>query len=81
MLLETVINIVKDYEKQNPGSGDRGSMADALDIAEITANNIKGIIQSGELDPDMVDLVPFDEVKENLLANTEETDPDDEEDE
>lgn len=67
-MLELLIGVAKDYQ----GPGDRGSMADALDIARMCAGNVESIIQNGYLDPEKVELVPFEQVEQSFIEKPEE---------
>lgn len=61
-MLELLLVMAKDYDKSNPTSSDRASMADLLDIANMAQGHVNGIIQTGLMDPDEVQLLPFEEV-------------------
>ncbi len=73
-MLELLLVMAKDYDKTNPTSSDRASMADLLDIANMAQGHVNGIIQAGLMDPDEVQLLPFEEV--SIQAVPTEPDPD-----
>jgi hypothetical protein len=62
-MLELLLVMAKDYDKANPTSSDRASMADLLDIANMAQGHVNGIIQAGLLDPDEVQLLPYEQVE------------------
>jgi len=64
-LLEHLIEVAKDYNKN--AKSDKASMADLLDICQMTSGHIKAICDQGLLDPDEVKLLPFEEVKPELI--------------
>lgn len=66
--LELLLTLYKDYDAQNPGAADALSVADLLDICDMTHGHILGIIQAGILDPAAVELVPYEEVKPEVTV-------------
>lgn len=69
-ILELLLTLPKDYDATNPAAGDAISMADLLDICDMTHGHITGIIQAGLLDPAAVELVPFDQVKPEVTVES-----------
>jgi hypothetical protein len=65
-LLELLIVMAKDYNKANPNGPDIASVADLLDIVHMTEGNVQGILKQGGINPDDIELVPFDEVKPSV---------------
>jgi hypothetical protein len=62
-MLELLLAMAQDYDKTNPATNDKASMADLLDICDMTRGHIAGICEAGVLDTDDVQLLPFEEVQ------------------
>ncbi len=69
LMLELLLTVAKDYEKTDPPPADRASLADLLDIANMTQGHISGIINQGLLDPDDVKLLPYEQVTPALSTD------------
>lgn len=65
-MMELLIAMAKDYDKANPTGSDKASMADLLDICQMTQGHIAGICNAGVLDPDAVELPPYEEVQPEI---------------
>lgn len=65
-MLELLIAMAVDYDKAQENGSDRASVADLMDIAQMTVNSISGIIQTGNLDPVTLELLPYEEVKPEI---------------
>lgn len=70
-LLELLLTLHKDYDATNPNGADALTVADLLDICDMTHGHVLGIIQAGVLDPAAVELVPFEETKGEVTITTE----------
>jgi hypothetical protein len=73
-MLELLLTMAQDYDKT--GSGDSASMLDLLDIAQMAAGHIGGIIQAGFMDPSKVQLQPYESVKPEVTTSAEGTSDD-----
>lgn len=72
-MLELLLVMAKDYDKANPTASDKASLADLLDIASMTQGHINGIIQAGLMDPDDVQLQPYEMVQPQVQLTPAET--------
>jgi hypothetical protein len=71
-LLELLLAMAADYDKSNVEGNDRASVADLLDISNMTLGLVSGIVQEGVLDPEDVELIPFDQISPQLKTDDEE---------
>ena len=62
-MLELLLAMAADHEKATNGTGDKVTMADLIDVAQMTMGSINDGIQNGVMDPAKVELLPVDQVE------------------